>query len=118
MFSAWAENSGFTVYPGTLNLRSEEKLIPAGGYISLMPWEHLSQAASFRSKEGYSPRVYPAKLNGVDIWVFRWAEALYLENFVGDRPNCPKELFCEVVSRDNLKDALNIKDLDEVDLFV
>ena len=118
MFDAWAKSRGIEIFPGTLNLRSEKRLNLPAEYINLLRWDDLLKPHPIKQKVGYSPRLYPVRINGLEAWLFRWSDDAHLENIVGDRPACPRELFCEVISRHNLKERLQIKDLDEVELIL
>jgi riboflavin kinase, archaea type len=95
------EITGFTPYPGTLNIR----LTP----VSVTQRTRLTPelGALVKPENNYLPGyLYRAKIGETDCWAV-----------IPDVPGYPKDVL-EVVAAENLRNKLNVKDGDPITVFV
>ncbi len=102
--NTWAGSEGRELYPGTLNVVCQHPIILSGKGISLKKWDYLLQH-EFKEYEKYDPCLYPAKLNGMEVWIFRWG-------WQGDTSGV------EIVAEEYLRDKFSLIDGDEVEVEV
>ena len=75
-----------------------------GNGISLKPWDYLfPHVKNTRRIAGYDPKLFPAKLNGYDVWVFSWG---WWTDTI------------EIVAEECLRDKFSLKDGDAVELEI
>ena len=106
MFKAF--NPG--IYRGTLNMICLRDIVFPKHSISLLPYHDLWFNGGYRKLTGYSPRLYPATLAGIKVWVFRPGNENYLDNLIsmmttsGVAPN----KWVEIISECGLMETLKI----------
>jgi len=101
-FSRRMRPYGVNLHPGTLNLIPGEKPRLNGRFILLDP-DGFPPGRKRVEREGghYSPRLYPARIEHKECWVFMWGPDFHTGEL-------------EVVAEEYLREALNLKDGDTV----
>ena len=103
LFQSWASSVGLVLVPGTLNLCAHRDVILPPDFIRLAPWDATLNLPGRKVTPGYDPRLYFAALERTQpVWVFRWSDDGYIQNFVGDTPGCPARRRLEVVAEVHL----------------
>ena len=117
MLNAWARDSGYELFPGTLNVCAKSRLRLYAPFIALDPWRGLMALAARRNHPHFSPRLYPAEIKAnLESWVYRWSDEESLLCFVGGTDDCPPEANLEIVSPVCLRKELGLKTGDTVSL--
>ncbi len=115
VLEAWAGHERITLFRGTFNLCADRDVVVPVEYEDLEPHGHLLTLETRKNTPGYSPRLYPLRIEGgPSAWLFRWSAAFDLRKFVGDTAGCTAERHCELVSQTSLRNALGVNDGDAV----
>jgi hypothetical protein len=111
MLAAWADTQEKHLEPGTVNLRADRPVELPAKFISLVGWAtYLHPGVAWRAEApGFSPRLYPVRLNdSIPAFLFRWSADPGECPFVGSTQACPASHRCEIVADRYLRGELGL----------